>query len=69
MTTETETVMVYDYEYLDAGSGVWLLGPSAATMKAILVHAWRAVPASGRPAPLANISSNGLVLEGSKPKV
>jgi hypothetical protein len=57
---DLETVMVYDFEYLDRAARVWVRSPVPATLEAIAANGWRTVANTGRPFPRDRIASNGV---------
>ena len=60
MFNDAPTVMVYEFEYRDLGSGSWIRSPVPATREAIASNGWKAIPGSGRPILAELVANNGV---------
>jgi hypothetical protein len=65
---DVDTVMVYDFEYLDREARVWVRSPVPGTLEAISANGWRTVPNTARPFPRQGIASNGVAYHATPRK-
>jgi hypothetical protein len=62
MLNDAPTLMVYEFEYRDGVSGIWLRSPVPATIEAIASNGWKAIPGSARPILSELVAKNGVAL-------